>query len=289
MSKRSQNRTDIAPTGQPKEVAYKWSHPGQMGEFRMVDKWEFQIDRRYQRNENSRRVLSIAGAFTWELFGVVCARWRGGKLFVTDAQNRVLAARKRTDISLLPTLVFPEGAIEDEAKAFLGANTLRKPATKLEQLNALVMTGDPNALRAIELAKSINRDFGYSGGIGIISCTGKVLHLLTVSRTETETVWPLVGKLCEGHAFNERLLDGLVYIEQRLSARGETLGRGRWRDRALAVGYDRLMDGANRAASFFKRGGAKHWAIGIVEEMNKGLRIRIDIDSPKEVGAEVTP
>jgi hypothetical protein len=56
---------------------------------------------------------------------------------------------------------------------------------------------------------------------------------------------------------------------------GQSLTNKRWRERVTRVGYQGLLDAAQRASSFYARGGAKVWGVGMMEAMNKGCRIQM--------------
>ena len=54
----------------------------------------------------------------------------------------------------------------------------------------------------------------------------------------------------------------------------------------LKAGYDALVEGTAKASAFFAKGGARVWAQGIVEVINKGHRIRLEMDVNKDADGE---
>lgn len=72
------------------------------------------------------------------------------------------------------------------------------------------------------------------------------------------------------------MVSGLHHIESKMPE-GESLTDSRWRERVLQAGYERLLQAAGSAAAYHARGGAKVWADGMLKEMNKGRRIRLEI------------
>ena len=75
----------------------------------------------------------------------------------------------------------------------------------------------------------------------------------------------------------EKLLSGISYllrnIEGGMTAKLET--------RIRNVGAERLIAGASRAATFYVRGGAKVFAIGMLEELNKNLQHKYTLKESK--------
>jgi hypothetical protein len=129
---------------------YNWKLYDSPGELMYIDKKVLYIDQRYQRNSNSKRVLSIASNWKWMSCGTILVADRKGLYYVVDGQHRVLAANKREDISNLPCLVFKAESIEIEADAWINANTNRKIPTSYERFGAQITRRDEDALYLLE-------------------------------------------------------------------------------------------------------------------------------------------
>jgi hypothetical protein len=94
-------------------------------------------------------------------------------------------------------------------------------------------------------------------------------------------LFPLIGIVCVGKPVHERILDGLLYIETHLPDEQSLIDK-EWRKRMLRVGYDGLLDAANRFAAAYSKGGARVWAVGMVEAMNKGCRNRMEMAAKED-------
>jgi hypothetical protein len=91
------------------------------------------------------------------------------------------------------------------------------------------------------------------------------------TREELERVFPLAVQVCQGKTLHERVLNSLMYLECNL-VEGQSVADKRWRDKILRLGYEGIQDAAQRGAAFFSRGGPKAWALGVMQELNKGCR-----------------
>jgi hypothetical protein len=255
-----------------------WQLRDKRGEFRLIDKSDLKIDDDYQREASGNKVQAIARGWSWIACGAIIVGERDGMYYVVDGQHRVMAARRIADIRELPALVYQTESKKEEAQGFLNANTRRKPMTSIDRFKASLVVGDPIAIRAQQLIVASGRAVNLSAHSGTVACVGVIQRRLQEHGAAFENLWPLLVEVCEGHAFNGKLLDGLLYIEVHLPA-GQSLMDRRWRERILSAGYGRVLTGANRGAAFFAHGGKKAWASGIVEELNKNCRIRLELRS----------
>ena len=171
---------------------------------------------------------------------------------------------------------FKTSGIHEEALGFLNANTQRKPISATEKHKALTIVGDEVALKAKNLADLVGRDICSDSRSGSIRCIRLLQKLISTDEECINRIWPLVNEVCFGHPLHERILGGMFYIEKHMPD-GQSLAKGEWKKRVLKVGFDRLLGGANRAAAFFVKGGDKVWATGMVEELNHGLRNRLEL------------
>ena len=65
---------------------------------------------------------------------------------------------------------------------------------------------------------------------------------------------------------------------------GESLTDKKWALKLAELGADKLAEAANKAASYYSAGGARIWAVGILELMNKGLRNKLIIRGLASIG-----
>ena len=79
-----------------------------------------------------------------------------------------------------------------------------------------------------------------------------------------------------GVAVGEKLLDGVWYIHRHVAG---GLSDARLSRRLRDIGPRRLTESAIRAAAYYARGGAKVFASGMIEEINKNLRSKFTLEA----------
>ena len=261
-------------TGKGKVEQYKWLMTGAPGELVYLAKTVLEIDHTYQRHAKNIRVLRLAKRWNWLACGVLTVAKRGGRYYVVDGQHRLMAALKRGDIERLPCLVFESNEMREEAVAFRDANKERRPITSFEQWHADLVAEDEATLYAHEIIISSGRTPGQVAGPASVRCLSAVVSAARTSRKELMIVWPLAVQICAGNALHERVLGALLYMECNLSE-GQTLADKRWREKLVKLGYKGMLDASQRAAAFYAKGGPKVWALGVMQELNKGTRTHI--------------
>jgi hypothetical protein len=256
---------------------YKWQVQDEPGIQQMVNKHRLLVDKEYQRNTNDMKVLALAREWSWIACSSITVALRDGEYYVIDGQHRVAAAMRRTDITELPCLVFKTAGVDVEAKGFLAANTQRKPMYSSEKFKAMVVVGNPEALLVQKLADQAGRHVSRDSSPSTIGCVGTLLKLAKANPDALQKMWPMLTEVCKGFSLHERIVDGLMYLETNIPE-GESLTDRKWRYRVEKVGYAALMDAAAKASAFYSKGGAKVWALGMLEAINKGLRERLEIN-----------
>jgi hypothetical protein len=264
--------THIGPNS--KIEHYGWTIVDKPGVAMDVDKHDLIIDHSYQRQPNTHKCQSYAAAWSWVACGSIIVAKRSRQLFVIDGQHRVLAARRRTDIILLPCLVFETVSPIEEASNFLTANTNRRPIPTFDRYRALIVTGDPAALLVQDLCESVGRDVSASDSPRAIRCVGRMLMLARTDTGPLVKIWPLANELMDDQVISERLLVSLVLIERQMPE-GQSLTDRRWSDRILSLGAAAFTDGIFKAVAFYGSGGEKIWAKGFLRVLNRGLRHRL--------------
>lgn len=255
---------------------YNWKMQDSPGALRMVKKGDLQVDHTYQRNANEMKLIAIAKDWSWIACGAIVVADREGVLFVVDGQHRVLAARKRSDIAELPCLVFKTHEAKQEAKGFLAAQTQRKPVTSVEKFRALVVVEDPAALVVQELLDQTGKTPGNGMSPGSVKCVGILLRWANDDAATLCAVWPLIVAVSANEPLHQRIVEGLMYIAKRMPS-GSSLMDKEWQKRVLKVGATGLLDGAAKAGAYYATGGAKVWAAGMVEAINRGHRNRLEL------------
>lgn len=260
---------------------YDWKLLDQPGELRMLSKRLLRVDEQYQRDANEKKVKEIARAWSWLACGAVLVAEREGLYFVYDGQHRVDAALRRSDIENLPCVVFQTAGAKEEAEAFLRANKNRKPLNGLAKYRAAAAAGHPAALLVQQLISGVGRTPSEVSSGTTVRCLALMMLHAERQPDVLKRVWPLIAEVCAGNPTHERVMDGLLYIENHLP-QGESLLDREWRKRVLRVSYDGLLGAANRFAAAYAKGGAKVWGLGMIEAMNKGCRTRMKLVGGEE-------
>lgn len=235
------------------------------------------VDHTYQRDIDSQsKIKKMAAEWDWTACGAIKVAQRpDGTYFVFDGQHRVAAAMLRPEITTLDCMVYRMEGAEDEAKAFLKSNTTSTAVRAAAKHRALLAAGDPVAIHVERLVAQSGRRLTTTGsGPTTIACVAALRRCIEVDRDGVTRIWPIVCDLARGHTLNDIIVQGLCYIERNMEG---SLTETRWRGRILKIGYDELLSGAKSAASFYKRGGDKQWALGMLETINKGLQKRLEI------------
>ncbi len=256
--------------GQAKEERYDWAKPGEPGELTWVPKDRLEVDPTYQREATDAKVLAIAAKFSWPAFGVaLIARRSDGRLFVVDAQHRVLAAMRRTDVVEVPCIIFNAVDASVEAVWFLQSNTHRKPVTAIAKHRAEATSGDEAAQRIEELARKAGRTVSPTSGPNTLTCVAVLRRELGQDAEALQRVWPLVIALCEGKSVHEKLVAAFCYVERRALG---SLTDPRWTKRALSAGAGPFITAMADAVRYHQKSGPRVWADGVLRTLNRGLR-----------------
>ncbi len=261
----------VHATGKTKVEQYKWLMTGAPGELIYLDKDALEIDHSYQRTAKNARVVRLARRWNWLACGVLTVAKRRGRYYVVDGQHRLMAALKRSDIERLPCLVFESVEMRDEAAAFRDANRERRPITTFEQWNADLVAQDESTMFAHAIITAAGRSPAQTAGPTTVRCLSAVVTAARSTRDELGRVWPLAVQVCQGNALHERVLGALMYLECNL-VDGQSVADKRWRDKIVRLGYKGMLDASQRAAAFYAKGGPKVWALGVMQELNKGTR-----------------
>ena len=255
-----------------KIARYGWSIQDTPGEFTEISKSELLIPAEYQRDVVLSKVYEICAKWSWFGCGVLIVANRDGKYWVVDGQHRVLAALRRSDINVLPCMVFDTSDLASEAQAFVTVNTGRKPVAALDKMKALSVSGDPDAEFLIETLANLGLNMAKTANKGLdIKCIGVCHQMVKTNRQHFMAAITLAAKLSanDNTPISEKILSSLFYFESHLPYGLDT---PKFRQRVLQIGNIALLEAATRAAAYFAGGGMKVWAEGALSLINKGLR-----------------
>lgn len=264
--------------GVNKTSRYGWVTKDTPGQLRMLHKDVLQIHPAYQRDLIAEKVKAITAAWSWLSLGALVVGKRGGEYWVIDGQHRAVAAKRRSDIQLLPCVVFETEDVQEEARGFLDLNTGRKPVTAVAKQKAMVAAGDETAAYVQKTCADLGLEIKATAmTAGSIKCVAWCMRRAAEDKEAFSTVLAMGAKLSQADSMpvHERLLDGLWMLNNRC---GEGLSDKRLVKRLQEKGARTLVDAANRAAAYYANGGAKVWAQGMLAEINKGMHKKFVMD-----------
>jgi len=262
---------------QSKIERYKWANQNAAGIFAMVSKHDLIVDGRYQREEVSKhKIAGIARHWDWILFGALAVAKRGdGKYAVLDGGHRVRASFYRSDIVELPCMIFNVGKVQNEAKAFLGANFYKSTVKAYNKFIALITAKDPDAL----YAQQILGDNGYrvvpNHPVGMQFRSISVLMMsIYADRNTASECFRFFAELAagDGEKIKADIFRGLSYLVNHFKKRGISVLEGPCRDKLASIGIVGLSSIARDARYESGKGGALIVARAFVGVINKGKR-----------------
>jgi hypothetical protein len=268
---------EFAPVPRGRGAASKvekfgWTVRDEVGTFRMIHKASLKIDHAYQREKVSEtRVLNIAREWSWLACGaLIVVERRPEDYWVADGQHRKLGADKRADIQSLPCLVFRVEGVAGEAEGFHVINSNRSNPGAFERFKALCVARDQAALAVRDMVTAYGYQIAKGSQPHTVSCVASLLGAYRASPDDARIAWGLAAEVSAGEHVHDRLFDGLFYLERRLRRdHADSLSENHNRAGLLAAGRDLLIDRMNAAGVYLKRGGARVWAEGIVNALNK--------------------
>lgn len=273
-------KQEASINGTSKLDHYKWTTKGKPGKLQYIKKELIHVNPEYQREADSGKVLSLARKWSWIGCGAISVSFRNGIYWAMDGQHRVLAALKRSDIDVLPCVVFETESLTEEAIGFLDLNTNRKAVAATAKHKAMAVSGD--YLAALVQSKIDECGLHVGGGgksIGSIRCVAACRRMAGQDSDAFSVSLELAAEmaLSEKSSVHERVLEGLFYLHRNLD--GCNLRQASLQARIKKIGSQLLLQGANRAAAYYTTGGAKVWANGILDVINHGLRKKYELST----------
>lgn len=256
---------------------YKWTNDlGKPGTLQWLDKKLLKVDRSYQRECFQGKTVEIAANWKWSACAVISVMRRpDGLLVVVDGQHRVLAAWKRSDITLLPCIVFESENTSEEASAFVDINTSRKAVQTYSTFVAKVVAGDSAAIEIKSLIENCGLRISPSGShTGAIACVGLCQQLYRADKSNFALSLSVAASLAQADNTTvcNMLLSGLAWLNRNVS---DGLANKRLLERLQAIGAKALVDNARKMSYRMGKGGAAVWAEGMLELVNRKLRNKI--------------
>lgn len=262
----------------PKREKYSWAEPCCPGAFLMIKKDDLNIDGSYQREEVSKaKVLEIARDWDWKLFGTLSVIMRrDGTLWVYDGGHRCRASFFRDDITELPCMVFSPVDEKTEAKAFIGANTMKSAVSAFHKHRAAVKTGEDIALAA----QSILDKHGYipmqwaSKKYGFAAINA-LRSQVKVDRVLAEKVFSACANIAvNGEQISGEVLDAVFTCQKKLEGKADILTNGHL-ERLKRETLPGIEAAIRREKHIVGKGGVAISAKAILDVLNKGKQRRL--------------
>jgi hypothetical protein len=257
---------------------FTWATPGDPGTFKRIDKQLLNIEGSYQREEvTKQKVIEIARDWDWKLFGCISvARRPDGSLWVYDGGHRTRAAFYRDDITEIPCMVFNVANEQLEAKAFLGANTMKSNVSAFHKHRAAVKTGEVIACAAqsildkhgYQVTQAAKRKYSFAA---IHS-----LHAqLKKDRVLAEKVFAAAVTIAQdGEPISGEVIDALFACQRKLAGKADILTNGYLEtlQRTTIPGIEMAI---RREKHIVGQGGEVIAAKAVLDILNKGKKRRL--------------
>jgi len=258
-----------------KNERYGWTPLDDEGCCIWIDKTKLEVDHTYQRPEAKQKVLRIAAEFSWRKFGCLVVSLReDDRHVVIDGQHRALAAMKRDDVSLVPCMVFTELQLADEAGAFVGLNTARKPVSALVKYEAQLIAGDAVAVWVDETLNA----FGFKRVKTLhaamqIKCLAELRKMAEINQSRTYATLRILASLCRGE--NSPAHADVLQVVWVLVTQAEKQGMQQMElleERLNKVGYIAVKKEIDRCREIHGSHQPHKAADAVMERLNKGCR-----------------
>jgi hypothetical protein len=260
-----------------KATRKQWTSMENPGSFLMISKHELKVDHSYQRDPRNSRVNNIARDWDWILFGAISISLRPeGEFYIMDGQHRHQAAMKRTEIDLLPCMVWEMDEEVNEARSYLGINSMMSAPTMAERFRVMVKLGDPLAVKLQALGDECGRSIDGNTRGNSIGCIARVLLHMKTWPEAFDRVWPVILEVCEGEGMNTRIVEGMVWLEHNMPE-GKSLAQPTYRRILCSIGYSALNKQIAETVKYEDRSGMTIWGAGILKALNKRLKNRIEL------------
>ena len=259
---------------QGKLERYDWPPAGEKGRFQWIPLEKLEVDHSYQRirEVDEKLLLDIAREWSWALCGALIVCLREGRYLIVDGQGRWLGARRRGDIPELPCFVFHMASPREEALTFSKGQKNRKALKSTDAFRADLRAQDENVVAIQRMIEGHGYTVAYTtSSLHSVKCVGALRRLYAANPAICESVFGLCVRITEGRQIRDELLQGLFYIETVLerSETGKSVLQSEFSSRLLAAGEAAIWQEIQAAKAYYKKGGARVFADGIIKVLNK--------------------
>lgn len=239
------------------------------------------VDERYQRrvSDGSRkRIKKIISEFSWARFGAIIVARNDGVLSVVDGQHRVIAARA-LGIESVPAVICEAGLL-DQARDFVGINSLRTGVASIDKFRARIAAKDPLACKVAETLDALEISTDVPAGAALsIRQTRAVTVLERIAKHENQgLLYNTLELMLEAQPSNANLLTAFA-IETVALALAKVSDCEASLDRLEAVvaetDFETLRENAAQLVKI--QGGKSAWRGHelLLREFNRNLKKRV--------------
>jgi hypothetical protein len=267
-----------AATCVSKRERFSWAKSCAPGRFLMINKNNLNIDGTYQRPEVSKaKVLEIARDWDWKLFGTLSVIMRKDMSFwVYDGGHRCRASFLRDDLSELPCMVFQADDEKTEARAFVGANTMKSIVSAYHKHRAAVLTEEPVAVMAQSIlekngyfaAQCSSTKYGFAAINALLSQVKEDPALAEKTFTACATIAQ------DGEPFSGELLDAMYVCQKKLEGKADIF-KNEHIERLKAETLPGIESAIRREKHIAGKGGANICAKAVLDILNKKRKRRL--------------
>lgn len=263
-----------------KRKKFNWAEPSDPGLFMNIPKELLRIDEEYQREQVSvEKVLRIAREWDWRLYGALSVMQRQDLTYwVYDGGHRLRAAFHRDDITTLPCLVFKVEDKSQEAKAFVGANTMKSSVSSFHAYRGSLVAGEPVAVAVDEmLSKYGFTAVQFGRGPFDFRSAGTLSALVKKNAALAEDAFHLAVDIAGGEEHVSSIVLTAVY---HLGGHTEeNIFINPWRSKIISLSIAGIEAAARREAHIMGSGGKAVAARAMLGLINKGKRKRLRFKS----------
>jgi len=260
----------VVGKGIPKEERYSWNNANAgYGIFKLIDKADLRIDKRYQREAVSKKkILNIVRDFDWRLFGTISVIQRNdGKFYIYDGGHRWRGSMYRNSITALPCMVFKLDNLSEEASVFYKKNTLKSGMSPYQRFKALVVAEDTLALKTKEMLDSCGYSPAATQGTPLdFRPIGTFLKMVNTNENAALQTLELCAAIAdEKDNIQVDTLRGVFYLIRNLS---ENICVGKNRSKLISFGIRAIEASIKREKIIVGKGGERVEAKAILDMIN---------------------
>jgi len=261
-----------------KREKFSWAESCSPGKFTYISKYDLNIDGTYQREEVSKaKVMEIVREWDWKLFGTISVIQRAdGTYWVYEGGHRTRASFFRDDVMQLPCMVFQSDSKKTEARAFIGANTMKSVVSAYHIHRAAVKTEEPIAVAV----QSILDKYGYFPTQGTskkhaFKAINTLHKLVKEDRLLAEKVFAACASIAQdGEPISGEVLDAVFTCQKKMEGKVDILSNG-YLERMKLETLPGIESAIRREKHIVGRGGATISAKALLDVLNKGKKRKL--------------